>query len=167
MRDKTRRRPIAGMLVGLLLALINIDPGQAAPETYTYDALGRLKQVDWGNGYKTTYNLDASGNRVTESTTIDTSPPTAPTGLTANGVTYNTIAVFWNPATDDVGVAGYYLERCAGNGCGNFVQIAVTTATGRSDGGLTGGTYYTYRVRAFDAAGNVGPYSAVAVGRTL
>jgi chitodextrinase len=70
-------------------------------------------------------------------------------------------------ATDNVGVTGYRVERCAGAGCSTFAQIATPTATSFSDTGLTAGTSYSYQVRATDAAGNLGPYSVVASGVTL
>src|SRR5262249_57343792 len=65
----------------------------------------------------------------------------------------------WGAATDTVGVTGYHVERCQGAGCTNFVEIATTPNTSYSDSGLTAGTTYTYRVRANDAAANLGPYS--------
>jgi hypothetical protein len=54
----------------------------------------------------------------------------------------------WTAATDNVGVTGYRVERCAGAGCTNFAQIATPTATSYSDTGLTASTSYSYRVRA-------------------
>ena len=61
----------------------------------------------------------------------------------------------------------YRIERCLGNGCQNFVQIATTTgATTYSDTGLAARTRYRYRVRAADAADNVGPYSNIDNART-
>ena len=44
-------------------------------------------------------------------------------------------------------------------------MLAATTTY--DDGGLTGGTTYRYRVRARDAANNIGSYSPVANGATL
>src|SRR6185503_20949001 len=45
--------------------------------------------------------------------------------------------------------------------------IATPTATSFSDTGLTANTSYSYRVRATDAAGNLGGYSNTATTTTL
>jgi hypothetical protein len=67
----------------------------------------------------------------------------------------------WAASTDNVGVAGYSLERCQGVGCRNFKQMAALSGTTFSDMGLGTDTSYSYRVRARDAAGNVSRYSKV------
>ena len=78
----------------------------------------------------------------------DTVPPSVPTGVTGNSANPNGAAISWNGASDDVGVAGYYVLR---NG-----SVAGTTAnTYYQDSGLTESTAYTYAVEAFDLAGNV------------
>jgi chitodextrinase len=97
----------------------------------------------------------------------DTTPPSAPGTLTVTASGSTQINLAWGAATDDVGVTGYRVERCAGAGCSTFAQIATPTATSFSDTGLTAGTSYSYQVRATDAAGNLGPYSVVASGVTL
>src|SRR5258708_27315560 len=51
------------------------------------------------------------------------------------------------------------VERCQGAACSNFVQISTPAATTFNDMGLTASTSYSYRVRATDAAGNLGAYS--------
>src|SRR6185295_17530757 len=89
-------------------------------------------------------------------TTPDTTPPGAPGALTASAVSSTQINLSWSAATDNVGVTGYRVERCAGAGCVNFAQIALPAGTSFSDTGLTASTSYSYRVRAFDAATNLG-----------
>src|SRR5581483_6049270 len=76
------------------------------------------------------------------------------------------IDVSWLAATDNVGVSGYQLERCSGSACTAFAQIAAPTGTSFSDTSLAASTSYSYRVRAVDAAGNVGGYSLVASATT-
>jgi chitodextrinase len=96
----------------------------------------------------------------------DTTAPSAPGTLTATASGSTQINLAWGAATDNVGVTGYRVERCAGAGCSTFVQIATPTATSFSDTGLTAGTSYSYQVRATDAAGNLGGYSNVASAAT-
>jgi len=97
----------------------------------------------------------------------DTQAPTAPTGLAAVARTGGQMNLMWMAATDDVGVTGYLVERCQGSGCTAFAQIAAVNGTSFNDTGLSLNTSYSYRVRATDAAGNLGLYSNVASASTL
>jgi len=94
--------------------------------------------------------------------TSDTTPPTAPSNLTATPVGTAASSLAWAQSTDNVGVTGYLLERCPGSGCSNFAQIAISSSLFFNDSGLQPSTAYSYRVRATDAAGNLSPYSNVA-----
>src|SRR5262249_27953357 len=96
----------------------------------------------------------------------DTTPPSAPSNLTATAVSSTQINLSWTAATDNVGVTGYQLERCQGASCSTFALIASPTTTTFSDTGATAGTSYSYRVRAQDAATNLGPYSNIASATT-
>ena len=96
----------------------------------------------------------------------DASPPTAPAGLTATAAGTSQVGLVWTASTDNVGVAGYRVERCQGTGCTNFAQIATPTATNFSDTGLAPSTTYRYQVRAVDASGNLSPYSGIAEATT-
>jgi hypothetical protein len=89
----------------------------------------------------------------------DTSPPTAPSGLTATGGA-NQATLTWTAATDDVGVARYNVHRSttAGFTPNTANRIAQPGGTSFADSGLAAGTYY-YKVTAEDGAGNVGPAS--------
>jgi chitodextrinase len=82
-------------------------------------------------------------------------------------VSRSQINLLWTAATDNVGVTGYLVERCQGVACSAFAQIATATGTTYNDTGLAPNTSYSYRVRATDAAGNLGPYSNVASATTL
>src|SRR5205823_1963407 len=94
----------------------------------------------------------------------DTQPPSAPGTLTASAASSSEIDLSWGAASDNVGVTGYRIERCQGAGCSTFTQIAAPSGTGTTytDTGLSPSTSYTYRVRAVDAAGNLGAYSNAA-----
>jgi chitodextrinase len=92
----------------------------------------------------------------------DTQPPTAPSNLTATAASGSQINLGWTASTDNVGVTQYLVERCQGAGCTTFAQIGTSIVTSYNDTGLTANTSYSYRARATDAAGNLGPYSSVA-----
>jgi len=92
--------------------------------------------------------------------------PAAPSNLTATAISSSQINLAWhdNSSNED----GFKIERCAGNGCQDFVQVAQVGAgvTAYSDTGLSHNVKYGSRVRAFNASGNSG-YSNVARRRTL
>ena len=95
----------------------------------------------------------------------DTQPPTAPASLTATAASTSQINLSWPAATDNVGVTGYRIER-QDPGSSTFTQIGTSTGTTFNNTGLAAGTTYSYRVRATDAAGNLGAYSPVANATT-
>ncbi len=96
----------------------------------------------------------------------DMTPPTAPAGVTATVASATQINLTWTAATDNVGVTGYRVERCQGVACVNFVEVGQPTGTSFGDTGLTSSSTYRYQVRATDAVGNLGPYSAIAGATT-
>ena len=77
----------------------------------------------------------------------DTSPPSAPSGLTAAASSQTSVALAWTSATDDVGVLGYGVYR-------NGALAGSTALLTSTVPGLTCGTTYLFEVDAFDAAGN-------------
>ena len=92
-------------------------------------------------------------------TVTDSQPPTAPSGLTANGG-LGQAQLNWTAASDNIGVARYNVHRGASAGFTPSAanRIAQPTGTSYTDTGATAGTHF-YRVTAEDAAGNVGPAS--------
>ena len=87
----------------------------------------------------------------------DTTPPSAPTGLTAQNVNPTTVQLYWTAATDNVAVTGYNVYE-DGN------QIATVATTGYQRTGLTPNTSHAYTVTAVDVAGNESAHSAAASG---
>ncbi len=120
----------------------------------------------------TTYTLTAANGNgsatraVTLSVSPDTTVPSIPLNLTATSISRSQINLSWTASADNVGVAGYKIERCQSSNCTNFVQIATTSATSYPSTGLKANVAYRYRVRAYDAAGNNSGYSVIATATT-
>ena len=99
-------------------------------------------------------------------TPTPTPVPAAPTNLTGTAVSTSQINLSWRDNSNNE--QGFRIERCTGNNCTNFVQIAQVGAnvTAFSNTGLARNTRYRYRVRAFNAGGN-SAYSNIITVRTL
>ncbi|MBM7494479.1 hypothetical protein JOD64_005701 [Micromonospora luteifusca] len=99
---------------------------------------------------------------------VDQTRPTQVTGLTATSGTTNAVALTWRPATDDVYAPTYevFASRKAGFTPGPENRVGVTTRPSFEHSGLSLRETWHYRVRAVDAAGNLGPYSAPASATT-
>ncbi|MFC5409890.1 putative Ig domain-containing protein [Larkinella bovis] len=96
------------------------------------------------------------------SPTPDTQAPSAPTGLTAANITQNSLQLTWNPATDNVGVAGYDVFRD-----GTKITNTLVSATTFAVTGLTPNTSYSFYVVARDAALNTSGNSNTITAKTL
>src|SRR5262245_45473797 len=97
----------------------------------------------------------------------DTTPPTSPTGLSANAQGEARIDLAWNPSTDNVALAGYQVERCQGAACTNFAQISTPATPSLIDtSSLAASTTYRYRVRAVDTSKLVSSFSSVVSATT-
>jgi hypothetical protein len=94
----------------------------------------------------------------------DTTAPTAPTALKATAGRTQ-VNLTWSPASDNVGVARYQVWRSRSSTSG-FTQIGGPTATSFTSGSLARRTTYWFKVRAVDAAGNLGHFSTAASTRT-
>ena len=95
-----------------------------------------------------------------------TTPPAAPTNLTAVSVSNSQINLTW--VDGDASEQGFKIEQCTGAGCSDFAQIATVGAnvTSYSNTGLTAATSYSYRVRAYNSVGD-SDYSNTASAVTL
>ena len=90
----------------------------------------------------------------------DAVPPSAPGTPQVVMRTLTSIALSWQPSTDDVGVLGYKVFR-------DGVEVGDTDHPGVTDSGLQPNTTYTFYTEAFDAAGNRSAASPEATVRTL
>jgi PKD repeat protein len=129
---------------------------------------GLIDEVRVYNRALSRSEIQADMNKAVAPAELDTTPPSAPPGLTATAVSSVQIDLAWGASTDNVGVLGYRIERCQGAGCTSFTyQVATPSGTTFSDTGLAAGTSYRYRVLATDGAGNLGSYSSIASATTL
>jgi glucose/arabinose dehydrogenase len=113
---------------------------------------------------------DAAGNVSQASTTVpitppqcqaDTTPPTAPTGLTGSA-SGTTVTLRWTAATDNVQVRAYDIYRDNVK-VGTITGTATTTpATTFIDSALAANRTYAYQVVARDAQANQSPRSNTA-----
>jgi len=117
------------------------------------------KAVVAGRSFRSNFDLTLAryNNEVPQPSTGDTTPPTAPTGLTATfNTTTGAIDLSWTAATDNVAVTGYRIYRD-----GALIPTAApVNGTTFSDTGLTG--THSYGVTAIDAAGNESSLSNIA-----
>jgi hypothetical protein len=92
-----------------------------------------------------------------------TTPPTAPSALTATAASSSQINLAWTDnATDE---SGFKIERSTDGA--SFTQVATVgaNATTYADSGLSASTTYHYRVRAYNATGD-SAYSNTATATT-
>lgn len=91
----------------------------------------------------------------------DTTPPTAPGGVSATAESGALVRVTWTASTDAVGVTGYHIRRD-----GTEVGGVGGSTLAFDDATVAPATTYAYTVVATDAAGNVSPESAPATVTT-
>lgn len=94
------------------------------------------------------------------SDTADVTPPSAPTGVTAETITSTSVSLVWNPSTDNVGVTGYQVFNF-----GNLITSVPGTVYTAND--LSAGQIQSFTVKAVDAAGNVSAASSMITPQTL
>lgn len=96
----------------------------------------------------------------------DVTPPSTPTNLIASTTSSTAINLTWTASTDNVAVAGYQVFRCSGTACTPTVQVATSTTNSFANSGLAASTTYVYRLKAYDAAGNISGFSPTATATT-
>ena len=121
--------------------------------------LGRVLGSDFEAVDESSLMLSPDSGQVRQAS-LDSQAPTIPTGLAATVVASNRIDLSWNASDDNVGVDGYLIYR-------NGTRIAATASLAYQSVGLIPSTSYTYRVAAFDAAGNISPQSTAVTEMTL
>jgi len=109
--------------------------------------------------YIRTIDYNLRPDTTTTTSTPDTQPPTQPTNLVATTQSTSQITLTWSASTDNTGTAGYRVYR-------GTTLINTTTNTTYTDTNLSPQTSYTYKVQAYDAAGNTSTQSVSASATT-
>ena len=131
--------------------------------TYTNTGLGANTTHTYRvTAYDVAGNESAAAGPVT-ATARDVTAPSVPSSLSVSGTTTTSISLSWGSSTDTGGSgrAGYRIYRN-----GSTTPLASVTGRTFTDSGLVTGTTNTYRVTAYDNAGNesgpVGPVTGTA-----
>ena len=155
---------VAGALA--LLASIS-NPGIAADVYSLYNQVKTAGNSNWtddsGDGIQEPL-LDVSNAAIFNPALVPGTggaPPAVPGSLSATAVSSTQINLTW--ADSDSTEQGFKIERCTGVDCSDFAQIGTVVAnvTSYSNTVLAASTSYSYRVRAYNAAGDSG-YSGTA-----
>jgi subtilisin family serine protease len=149
-----------------LLASLN-NPNNAADVYNLYNLIKANGNYNWaddsGDGIQEPL-LDVSNTAFFNPVLVPGTggnPPLAPSSLTATATSSSQINLTWTDS--DNTETGFNIERCTGIGCSDFAQIATVAAnvTSYSNTSLTASTSYSYRVRAYNTAGD-SDYSNIA-----
>jgi uncharacterized protein YjdB len=92
--------------------------------------------------------------------------PSVPTSVKAASFSYNSVKISWNAVT---GASGYEVYRAASS-TGTYTFITRGTATSYNNTGLTTGTSYYYKVRAYRTVGTTriyGGYSSIVSSKPI
>lgn len=126
----------------------------------SYDNAGNLSAAS--NTLSITTSASTPATTTTTLPAPDTTPPSTP-ALSGFQSGTGEISLFWSPATDSSGIAGYKLYASNGD---SLIESFSETAYGKVLTSLTPGSYYSYYVKAYDPSNN---YSAASnrIGMTL
>src|SRR2546425_2912504 len=95
------------------------DTALTGSTSYSY----RVRATDAANNQSSNSNVASA---VTPAPP-DTTPPTAPSSLTATAASASQINLAWTASTDNDGVTGYLLQPCQNAGCTSFTQVGAPT----------------------------------------
>ncbi|WP_020658144.1 PQQ-dependent sugar dehydrogenase [Amycolatopsis benzoatilytica] len=111
----------------------------------------------------TTANGGPNADKITDTfnAPADTEPPTPPKNFTVSNIRPTAADFRWDPATDNVGVTRYEINRG-----GNTLKVVDGKTTSATVDSLTPNTSYDISVIAYDAAGNPSQPSNVLAVKT-
>ncbi|HEX5457173.1 MAG TPA: fibronectin type III domain-containing protein [Candidatus Nitrosotalea sp.] len=125
------------------------DSGLSPSTTYTY----RVSTIN-------AVGTSSPSNTASATTSIQTSAPQPPTGLTASSMSSSAINLSWNAPTNDGGspIIGYKVERSIiGGSWSVLISNTGSQSTTYSDNGLLPLLTYSYRVSAINSVGTSSP----------
>lgn len=140
-------RPVPGLIMQ------GVDTGSAPVAGL------QIGEVQSGRAYDVVFD-DAAFGAARLGPAPDSTPPTAPTGVSVSAQPPSSVRVSWNRSVDDVALAGYDVLR-------NGSRLAsVGDVTAWTDSTVVPGTEYSYTVEARDTSGNSSPPSVAAAFTT-
>ncbi|HVO28767.1 MAG TPA: fibronectin type III domain-containing protein [Candidatus Paceibacterota bacterium] len=120
------------------------DTGLTPQTTYSYRVAA----------YDEVGNASAQSLPPVSATTMpqDFTPPSTPPGVTVTATSPTAVTIAWQPSTDNVAVAGYYVYRDSSE-----IATLPSSTLNYQDSGLATGTAYLYTVAAYDTSNNISP----------
>lgn len=140
--------------------IISFDIASGAEQTKTVRA--KVYTSDIVMSGSTPVDSSASIFEFNPVTINDITPPAVPTGVAATALTDTSLRISWN-ANGEPDLVGYHVYRDS-SATGSFTTrvAVVTSGTSFDDSGLTKGTSYYYKVRAYDTSDNLSSLSSPA-----
>ena len=138
-----------------LTQVSNVFTAYWSPDGSDWIPFGTITNQGMGTGGYVGLAVCSHNNAVLNTSLIDnvslnSLPPTTPTGLQAYGG-YGTVNLSWSPVAN---ATSYVVSRSTTSGA--ETDLATTTSANYGDAGLTNGTKYYYVVRAQNATGQSG-----------
>jgi len=138
-----------------VLNVLNFNISGLAVNTYYYY---RVRAYNTGG-------TSANSNTITVTTLLNPPPaPSAPTALSATGITQTGFTARWNTSST---ATGYRIDIASNNSFTSFLSgyydIDVGNVTSTPVTGLTAGSTYYYRVRAYNSSGSSNNSNYIAI----
>jgi chitodextrinase len=128
-----------GSLITTVTGTTSAESGLTADTAYQF----YIKATDNGG------HTSAASATVTGTTQADTTPPTAPTNVTATATSSSAVHLSWSASSDNVAVGGYRIYRN-----GTFYATVSATTTSYTDNDVAANTTYSYTISAIDTSNN-------------